>query len=65
MANEFKVGQIVQIIGDYTDFTDHIDGKVGIIQAVSDLDCSVALVNDGSEWLIWKHNLVRIGKVTT
>jgi hypothetical protein len=65
VANEFKVGQIVQIIGDYSDFTDHLDGQIGIIKNVTKLDCVVTLVGDSVEWLVWKHNLVPIGHVST
>lgn len=54
---EFKVGDCVRIRGDYSDYTDHLDGCLGTIVRVNLDDCLVQVDNVG--WLIWKENLTR------
>lgn len=51
----FKVDQKVRIIGDKTDYTDHLHGKIGTIAVVKGLDCVVIV--DGRPWCIWNYNM--------
>jgi len=57
---EFNVGDRVIIRGDYSDYTDHLDGCVGIIEKIGYGDCKVFVegITSGSKrWWIWKENL--------
>lgn len=60
----FRVGDRVRITGDYSDFTNHIDGLIGEVTDVRKNDCIVTVVTeDGydTHWLIWNYNMTLVG----
>lgn len=61
--NDFKIGQKVKIIGDTTDFTEELDGHIGIIKEIRDSDITVDIIDRSTmpvelnyDWMIWKIN---------
>lgn len=60
---EFNIGDRVRIRGDYTDFTDHMDGELGTVIGVMKDDCKVVVDNYSNicgYWLIWKENMTHV-----
>lgn len=58
---DFKIGDIVQVRGCNSDFTDHLDGKIGTVVDVDLRDCLVrfddADLGEATDWYIWKVNM--------
>lgn len=59
---EFKVGQKVRIRGDAHDYTDELDGEVGIIIEVNEADVRAVFKHEISafDWYIRKNNIIEI-----
>lgn len=55
-----NVGDKVRIHGDQSDFTDHLDGKTGVVLSVRERDCVVKVGNSPYPWSIWKYNLTHV-----
>lgn len=53
---KFKIGDMVRIVGDYADATDHLDGKIGKVINVFDKDIEVTVEGSMFSWLIWNYN---------
>ena len=60
---KFKVGDKVRITGDYTDATDHLDGKIGTVVRVRDNDIEVTVDDNKFPWLIWNCNAELVTEV--
>lgn len=64
--DDFKIGQKVKIIGDVSDFTEELDGHIGVITDVRYADMTVDIIDrpDANEWNcgweIWKNNAISI-----
>lgn len=65
--DNFKVGQKVKIIGDISDFTEELDGHIGVITDVRHADMTVDIIDRpdmpdelNCSWEIWKNNAVSI-----
>ena len=58
----FEVNQRVKIKGDYSDFTEHLDNRIGTIVQVNEKDCWVVMDFDfytnPSGYLIWNRNII-------
>ena len=54
--SKFKIGDKVRITGDYDDFTDHLDGKIGEVISVREHDIAVTVEGNPIPWLIWNYN---------
>ena len=59
---EFKAGQKVRIRGDRHDYTDGLDGEIGIIIEVNEADVRAVFKHEVStfDWCIWKNNIIEI-----
>jgi len=60
---KFKVGHRVKIIGDASDYSDHLDGMLGTIVEVNKRDCRVKVDDDEYgflPWLIWNYNMIPV-----
>jgi hypothetical protein len=60
---KFKIGDMVRITGDWTDDTDHLDGKIGEVVNVNRTDIEVKVKGEPLTWLIWNHNAELINEV--
>ena len=50
------MGDRVRIRGEQSDFTDHLDGQIGIVIAPKENDCLVK-VEGHKPLLIWNYNM--------
>lgn len=63
--DKIKVGTKIKVKGDYTDFTDHLDGKTLTVTHTAgdnpDLDDDVVMAFDGRDnWYIQLKNIVEV-----
>lgn len=56
---QFKVGDVVRIKGDKEDFTDHLDGLLGVVLDQKENDVYLSVWKDGqyTKWFAWSYNL--------
>ena len=59
--NKFKIMDRVLIKGELDDFTEHLDGKIGMVAKVYDVDCEVYVPGYNTTWLIWNKNMTLVG----
>lgn len=53
---KFKRGDKVRIRGEQSDFTDHLDGQIGTVIAVTPDECLVK-VEGYKPYIIWNYNM--------
>lgn len=62
--SEIKVGDRVRVRGDESDFTEHLDGKVGVVVQISHGmhydNYTVTFDNGEGTWNIWSYNIVEV-----
>lgn len=66
--NELNIGDKIIIKGDFTDFTDHLDGATLTISHLNETDNGDPLDDDtilaceenGTEWYIYIKNIVEV-----
>lgn len=64
--SEIKVGDRVRVRGDESDFTQHLDGKVGVVVQICHCmnfdDYTVTFDHGEGTWNIWSYNVVEVLK---
>lgn len=65
--NKFKAGDRVRVRGDRSDFTEHLDGKVGTVlrpcsveQGCQDYYVDIGQNGKHDTWRIWEHNMTLV-----
>ena len=59
---QLRVGDRIRIIGDHSDFTDHLDDQIlTIVDMADDVPDSIIAKDDGDrEWYIWIRNIMEV-----